>query len=351
MPDKPKDASEQAKALSALGSAKGGRARAEALTQEERREIARTAALARWAKASPQPPKALHDGSFTIGNTTILCAVLETKKRVLTQESFLTAVGRAGKAKGGKGSVLMVDGLPPFLAAENLRPFISDELLQSTTPIMFRTVRGQKAFGYDAELLPQVCEVYLKAREEGALLGGQKHIAKACEILMRGLAKIGIIALVDEATGYQDFRARDDLARILEAFVARELRPWVRTFTPDFYKELFRLKGLPYPPRLKKPRYIGILTNNLVYQRLAPGVLKELQAMNPVTDTGRRKHKHFQWLTDDIGHPKLREHLAAVTALMRASQSWDSFKGMLDRALPKYKVLPLFDRENEEGEA
>ena len=97
-----------------------------------------------------------------------------------------------------------------LLAAVRLKPFITEELRRSATPIIFRSpASGGKAFGFDATLLPQVCEVYLAARDANKLTGNQDHIAKACEILMRGLATVGIIALVDEATGYQDSRARD----------------------------------------------------------------------------------------------------------------------------------------------
>jgi hypothetical protein len=135
---------------------------------------------------------------LTVGDRVIAAAVLDTKKRVLTQETFLQAMGRAGKAKGGTGSVQkieVVDGRPPFLAAKNLDPFISEDLLQSTTPIVFRSLKGGRAFGYEAQLLPKVCDVYLKARDAKALLPGQRHIARACDVLMRGLAHVGIIAL------------------------------------------------------------------------------------------------------------------------------------------------------------
>lgn len=37
--------------------------------------------------------------------------------------------------------------------------------------------------------------------------------------------------------GDQDLRARDALAKILEAFVAKEIRKWVKTFPVEFYKE------------------------------------------------------------------------------------------------------------------
>lgn len=332
--------------MSAGRHSEGGKERARRLSASRRQEIAQAGAETRWGRGLPI---ATHDGEIVIGNTSIACAVLETTKRVLTQETFLEAIGRAKKAKAGTGSARfdVVDTLPPFLAADNLKPFISDALRESTTPVVYRTTRGQRAFGFDAALLPQVCEVYLKARDAGELLPSQKHIVKACDILMRGLARVGIIALVDEATGYQADRDRDALVKILEAFVAKELRAWVRTFPPDFYKELFRLRGLQYPAARNPPQYIGKLTNNIVYERLAPGVLVELRSKNPADDRGARRARHHQWLTGAIGHPKLLQHLSAVIALMKASSNYDEFIKMLDKALPRYEDMPLLTQKNE----
>lgn len=339
----PKDEPESAaKALGALGASKGGTARAKKLSPEKRSEIARAAVEARWAKAGRKPvPQATHTGELQIGNTSIPCAVLEDGTRLLTQWGFYRAIGRSGRPAGGWGSD--VEKVAPFLDLDNLKPYVSKELADSTKPIIFRVARGGKAYGYRAELLPQVCEVYLSARQDGALLKTQLKFAQACEILTRGLAHVGIIALVDEATGYQAERARDALAKILEAFVAKELRKWMKTFPADFYEELFRLRGLPYDGSVKKPQYIGHLTNDLVYSRLAPGVKAELKRVTPRNEKGRPKHQLHRRLTGDVGHPKLLEHLAAVTALMRGCDTWDEFKKLIDRSLRPYTPLPLFD--------
>ena len=150
---------------------------------------------------------ATHTGTLNLAGKEIACAVLEDGTRVLTQETFLQAIGRAGKAKARTGSKTLVDGMPPFLAAGNLKPFIPNELSGSTAPRVFKNPKtGTKGFGYNALLLPMVCEVYLEAREAGALTQQQDHIADACKILYRGLARVGIVALVDEATGYQEDR-------------------------------------------------------------------------------------------------------------------------------------------------
>ena len=333
-----------------FGPSEGGKARAEKLSPEERQEIARKAAEARW---NANLPMATHAGTLVIAGREIACAVLEDKKRVLTQETFLTAIGRAAKAKAGTGSSSLVDGLPPFLVADNLKAFISEELRQSTTPILFRTVTGGRAYGYEAKLLPMVCEVYLKARDGGKLLPNQKHIAKACELLLRGLAHVGIVALVDEVTGFQFDRARRALEEILESFISNELLKWAKMFPDEFYKEMFRLRKWEFRENSirKRPALVGKLTTDVVYQRLAPLVLQKLKEITPRDDKGRLKHKYHQRLTEDVGHPKLREHLTAVIALMRASDDWQGFYRLLQRALPRQIQTPLIDMmENREAQ-
>lgn len=313
----------------------GGKARAEKLSSAERKSIACKASDARWGVF-----QATHTGDLRIGETVIPCAVLEDGTRVLTQEGFFKAIGRSGKPAAGRGS--QVEKIAPFLALDNLKPFVDLELVDSTKPVLFKTPAGSRAYAYKAEMLPRVCEVYLRARDANALLKSQEKMAKACEILMRGLAHVGIVALVDEATGFQDDRAKDALAKILEAFVAKELQKWMKTFPADFYKEMFRLRNLEWNKTVKKPRYIGHLTNDLVYARLAPGVLEELRKKNPITNSGHRKNRHHQWLSHGVGHPKLLHHLGSVTALMKISDNWESFKKLLDKYMPTYKDMPLF---------
>jgi hypothetical protein len=208
-----------------------------------------------------------------------------------------------------------------------------------TNPIKFRAPSGSAAYGYEATILVKLCDAVLAARREGKLHYQQAHIAERCEILVRALAKTGIIALVDEATGYQEVRPRDDLAQILRQFVAVELQKWLSTFPVDFYREMYRLNGWDYSnmkPNSPKPLTVGRLTDDIVYKRLAPGVRDELRRLTERDEQGRFKTKLHQRLTGDVGHPRLREHLSAVVALMKASEDWAGFKRALNRALPKY---------------
>jgi len=316
----------------------GGKARAEALSDEQRQEIARNAAAARWSA-----PVAHFEGEIDLGKTKISCAVVEVEGefvRLISSSGLMTALERPWK-----GSYKRTER-PNFLQANNLEPFINKDLEEALPLMEYRTPNGAVKQGYRAEIVPLVCEVYLQARDANALQSSQMRVAKVCEIIMRSLAKLGIVALVDEATGYQKVRAQKALAEILEQFIAKELRAWTKTFPLEFYEQIFRLKKWPFDPAsVKRPSCIGHYTNDIVYKRLAPGVLKTLREKNPVVD-GRRKAKHFQWLTGDVGDPKLRSHIDGVLPLMRISESWDQFKKFLNKAYPIIETTELgFDIE------
>jgi hypothetical protein len=334
--------SESGRVLSSLGASQGGKARAEKLTAEERQEIARKAAEARW-----NMPRATHEGELRIGDIVIPCAVLSTGQRLLTLSGFMRALGRARQAKGRQyydGDVNM----PAFLTAKNLKPFIPDDLRVTSSQLSFRTLKGKPAYGFDAELLPKVCYVFLDADRKGALVTAQKHIAERAHVLAKGLSQVGIIALVDEATGYQEIRDRLALQEILDKYLRKEQAAWAKRFSDDFYQEIFRLRGWTWRGmQINRPQCVAQYTKDLVYARLAPGILKELENRNPVTENGHRKARHHQFLTENIGHPALEQHLHAVKALMRSSddRDWDGFYKRLGRALPKQAQmdLPLYD--------
>lgn len=285
--------------------------------------------------------QATHVGELKIGNASIECAVLEDGTRLLTQSSFMQAIGRQGRPR--KRTSFVGDEMPEFLSANNLEPFITDEMRQSWIPVPY-TVKGRAGrpgYGYRAELLAQVCNVYLDAADAGKLMPTQMAIARQCQILIRGFAQVGIIALVDEATGYQEERDRDALHRILEAYIAKEFLPWTKRFPDEFYQEMFRLQGWQFSPLnpSKGPRFAGKITNEVVYEKLPPGVLDELRRRNPIVRDSQRLRKHHTLLTPDIGNPHLEKHLAAVIALMRASPTWTHFKRLFARAFPNPKQL------------
>lgn len=330
---------------------KGGKARAAKLSPDERSAIAKNAAASRWSEEDPilQATHGSSDRPLLIGDLRIPCYVLEDGRRVLSLNGMIDALAMSrGSGTPGRG-----DRLAQFAASKSISPFLSNELSRvMNEPVRFRAPSGGSiAFGYEATILPEICDAVLEARKSGQLLKRQDHIAARCEILVRGLARVGIIALVDEATGYQEVRDRRALEEILNRYIAKELQSWTKTFPDEYFRNIFRLKKWQVPKLTgARPGAIARYTKDIVYGRLAPGVLRELEELNPTDGKGRRKHKHHQHLTKDHGHPKLREHLNDVVLLMKVSDTWDGFRRLLDRAKPRISApgeLPYYTGEND----
>lgn len=263
--------------------------------------------------------------------------MLEDGTRVLSRAGFIRAIGRTGKAKGGRKYDREFE-VPVFLTAENLKPFIPAELSENSRPIQYRTLSGTVALGYRWDLLPLVCNVFLDAKDDGKLAANQLHIADQCRILSRAFAAVGLAALIDEATGYQEVRDRKALQEVLDLYLRKEFAAWAKRFPDEFYRQIYRLKGWKWFGMAKnRMPLVGKYTNDLVYDRLASGILEELRVRNPKDERGNRKAKHHQWLTEGIGHPRLAEHLYGLIGLMRAfpDGNWNQFKAALQSAYPK----------------
>lgn len=327
----------------------GGYARAKALSKEERSGIARRAAIVRHRG---ELPKAIAEGTLEIGAVALPCAVLDDDKntRILTQNGFLKAIGRHPFASGGTGSA--IDETAPFLRANNLKPFISEDLRRSSTPLIYlpRNPTSGAAgvgYGYRGKLLPDVCWVYQDAMTAGKLLTSQMHIGEAARDFLKALTNYAIDDLIDKATGFDKIKTQEAIAKVIEKFVAKILQPYVPTFPSLYYEHIYRLNDWPYNAESsKRPGIVGHWTNDIIYARLAPAVLEELKRRIPRDDKGRPKHKLFQLLTPDAGHPKLLDHFKEVLAIMRGARNWTEFYAILDRSLPRFNEtlqLPFDD--------
>lgn len=330
MDEKTKDASK----------AKGGLARAAKLPEERRKEIAKKAAQARWGEGLPV---AEYSGVLQIQDLAFPCSVLTDGTRILTQHDFMQGMGMyysgwvAKKRREEEGAA----DIPLFLAFENLKPFINKHLgdLQSIT-VKYRTKHGQIAHGIKADIISRILDVWLDADEAGSLGARQKVIAAKARDLMRALARTAIDALIDEATGYQDVRRKDELQRILAAYISPSLLPWTQRFPMDFYEEMFRLWEWDWDPIRYKhkgpqgPRFAGKLTRQLVHDHLPPGVLDELERRNPPNKKWQRRHKMFQDLSEGIGNPHLEKQVAVITALLKAAPTKDAFWVIYHRVFP-----------------
>lgn len=330
------------------GRAKGGIATAKSFTKSGLKERAQKAAAVRWSKDIKEATHGSQDHPLKIGDIEIPCYVLEGDIRVLSQRGLQTGIGMS--TSGGSGGAHRLAQFIENLADKGID--CNDLAVRIRNPIQFRPKgTGRMAYGYEATILADICDAILAARKvKGALQQNQTHIADQCELLVRAFARVGIIALVDEATGFQRDRKKDALAEILDAFIAKELQPYLPTFDSEFYEGIFRLRGLNYEKdNVKRPSYFGHITNDIVYKRLAPGVLDELKKLTPKDDIGRNKHKLFQRLTTNRGYPNLKQLLGSLVTMMKLSNNWDDFMAKLNKIHPRYGETYPLPLENDTG--
>ena len=288
------------------------------------------------------------DKPLVIGGIPIDCYVLDDETRVLSQRGMFKGLGvkRGGPRNENDPSNTGAE-IPRFASQKWLKPYISNDLeVALKTPVFFQPPSGSTGYGYPAEVLVDVCDAILEAEKQGATGPLQANMVEHAWSLIRGFAKVGIIALVDEATGYQEMRAKTALADILEGFLSDYRQKWTKTFPDEFYKQIYRLRGWEWNGSAQRPSAVAGWTNNFVYDRLAPSLTQELRDLNPTNTKGERLSKHHQWFNPEYGHPLLKEHISGVVALMRASGTWEGFKRSLDRAYPRYGdtiEMPLDD--------
>ena len=274
-------------------------------------------------------PKVSYSGIITVGNKELSCAVLDDGTRILTNTAVFAAFDRPRKGKPSESYRLK--NTPAFLTANNLQPYIEREFADGDFSVEYIR-NGRECIGYKAEILSRICEIYLSARDDGILTENQKPLADASDVLMRSLAKVGIIALIDEATGYQFERDTRALQELFSKYIAEEFLPWIKTFPDEFYKQMFRLRRWNYNGRFKTP-YAGQLTNFLIYNRLPAGIADELKRLNPVLNkNGYRKYRLHQGLTKETGYQHLTQLISTVTTMMKGFDTWEQFEPVFRKA-------------------
>lgn len=323
---------------------KAGKARWLGVQPSEQKALASKAAHARW-KGRSDVVVADFTGTVKLAGFELDCAVLSDGRRIFSERTVSLVIGHtrqpAEYEKRLAEQEAGTESLPVFITPV-LRQFIPDDVAARLgKPIRYQMKKGWgiPAFGIEATLLADICEAFLAAREAGLLKPDEMPKAAAADKLIRALARVAIVALIDEATGYQVVRDREELQKLLEKYVSEEHRPWNRVFPDDFYIQLFRLRKLTIDDVRKRPAYFGHLTNDIVYSRMAPGVLPRLREVNPTNESGRRNKRHFQFLQKQ-GETHLQTHLAGVVMLMKASATYADFIKALDKAAPKVVDSP-----------
>lgn len=285
---------------------------------------------------------------LTLGNIDIPCYVLNDGTRVFSGRGIQKAVGANPNASG--------TWLNKFVNSSTITDYIDPGVLAKfNNPIKFRRPNASgsqsETNGYEATLLIDLCDAIIEASKSRDL---DAKLVMAAETIIRSVAKVGVIALVDEVTGYNKDknRAKDELQNFLSQVIRLEAAKWVKRFDDSFFEMIYKMKGWTWNYTKKHPGVVGTWINDIVYQRLGPMVLTELREKNPKSDHGSRKSKHHQFLSDDYGVPMLKNHLIGLEALAKASSyNWSQFMDMVDRVYPKqYQQLSLIFDNTEDSD-
>lgn len=274
-------------------------------------------------------PKAMYPGNLPIGEVELDCAVLDDGRRVLTTKAVFKAFGRNRRGNRERDPFIDTENgriqLPPFIASKALIPFIDNGLTERIQTITYLD-GGVEKEGYEASLLPEICSLYLKARRGGAsLTADQIKLVHQAEILLDAFAKVGITALIDEATGYQHDRKHDALRLLIQQYIADGLQEWVKTFPDSFFAEMDKLYENDKTTSRKRPMYYGKFINTYIYNPIEHGFLKgKLDKLN-ITDKGKRKARFHQWLSDQ-GRDVLKSQIFRIQGAMEMCPNISTFK-------------------------
>lgn len=274
------------------------------------------------------PRAVVSEADLYIGEIKLQCSVLNDGRRVIKDTSLFTALDRKRKGE------TRIEGFPPIIGSKSLAALLMDlypEQLSTITPFEVAQFNGKTGKWYDANTIPIICDMYMEAEKRGLITTSQQHVLERAKVLLRSLARLGITALIDEATNYQSIRGKDELQILLQEFISEELREYSKEFDSEYFEQIFRIYGRPYDPTTsKRPKFFAWFTRTYVYDMLPPSVFEILNEMNPLiynSKTGRsdRKSKLFQHLSDDGIH-YLRSHLEGLTSVMKLSSDKDDFK-------------------------
>jgi hypothetical protein len=257
-------------------------------------------------------PMAKWFGRLDIGDQDVPCYVLDNGERVISRTgAFESLTGKAG------------NNLEAYLGVSALARYIPENLSDSLIEFRIESVSHVTTKGMPATVFLGICKAYVDAYRDGALTSSvQQQIAIRCMMFLASCAKVGFLALIDEATGYQYARAEDALQVKLKAFLAEEMRKWEKTFPDELWKELGRLTNWKGTIQ-QRPKYWGKIVMELIYDYLDKDVAEWLKKNAPKPRTGQNYH---QWMSDQYGLQKLIQHIWMVIGMARTCNTVTELK-------------------------
>jgi hypothetical protein len=315
------------------GKAKGGIARAKNLTPERRSEIAQRGALARWGQDG-STPEAMREGVLAFGEVELECYVLKDRRRLFHKRGMAKALAM----KSGGGNVFM-----RAMGRKGLGSVIPEELrVALANPIVFKAFNGDLAHGYEGTVLIDICDAIWEAQKQGKLTSTQEDLARQAEIILRAAARVGVVALIDEATGFTKDKWKEEYRELFRDFIREQHRKWASEFPDQLFDMIYSIYRLPRKHKNKHPQFFGGFIRKYIYTPLLNSrgaILEMLDEKNPTVYVGGgRRYKLFQFLEEEVGMPALRAHIWQIVGIGNAARTKDGFERGFNKAFPQPKT-------------
>lgn len=279
---------------------------------------------------STKIPRVTHYGIAHFGDVECEAVVLEDGRRGFVRRQMLQAIGLKGN--------FSIPQLRPKLAEISAKAL---EILDNSGSTVLMP-HGIKATFVDAEIVPETAVAVVEQAANGKLHPQRLNMLAPCLKIISALSRVGLTALIDEATGYQYHREPNALQDLFTRLIRQTAADWERRFHPEFYQAIYRLFKWHYDPSKPKPHIVGKITQDWVYEPIFPSEI--------ITEIKERQtsEKMHQWLTEDGGLKLLEKQRDAVMMIALSSVDYADFNARCSVAFfRRGQVSMLFPHESD----
>lgn len=253
--------------------------------------------------------RSIANGDLTIAGQSVECHVLSDGRRVLDTSQAQAFLGLGAKDRHFWRSLARIPGL----SAE----------IQAGPRIAFVLPDGRSvAYGYEASFIMDVCLAYQAAFLKDALHHKQAPTARRAMSMVAAAAKVGLEALIDEATGYQKRRPGDYLRGRFSDLLRDHHDDWKRRWNDDLMDALCRLYGRRHVPGTPPPRCLWRAEGMIYDLVIGPDVMAEVRRRNPEPEHGTNHHQLFRDPVQSLLGDDLRVILALAQTAATKRDFW-----------------------------
>ena len=311
-------------------------------------------------------PRQLLVGFLPLNDVKVECYHLNNNKRVLSGRGLQKILGINTRENSGK-KLVSVSGktlenlVISFKKNEKCPDEVNDiERVFRQEVIQFVRIgtggsTPKHTNGFEATFLMDICHFLQDVYLAGILPEKHNELHARATIISRAFAKSGIIAIIDEATGYN--KAKDEYRKLFKQFILEEAREWKKEFPDELIDIFYRIYGITKIKNRNHPMFFGKLINKYIYFPLANSngaILEKLREKNPIiiSKTGNkyRKERYFQFLREELGMPELRKHIWKFVGIGSVSKNKTALERNFKRVFPNRDdpvELPIdFEIEN-----